>query len=98
MLNCPERQEAIILQEEWEYHRLLDELELRAVSRQFEIEKLGLLKTGTSTCPPSFNPDKDCLAWLHEEQMYISSLQHEPEIEHIRITYLQAIEHLEHAE
>jgi len=56
MLNSPEQQEAIILQEEWEYHRLLDELELHAVSHQFEIEKLGLPKTGTSTCPPSFKP------------------------------------------
>jgi len=52
----------------------------------------------TKSLYPSFNLDKDCLAWLHEEQMYISSLQREPEIEHIRITYLQAIEHLEHAE
>jgi len=38
--------EAILLQQERKYHQLLDDLEYRAISRQFEIEKLGLPKTG----------------------------------------------------
>ncbi len=53
-LNLAERQEAIILQGEWEYHHLLDELEFCVVLCQFEIEKLGLQKTGTPTSSSSF--------------------------------------------
>src|SRR5258705_5459068 len=51
MLNSAERQEAIVLHQGREYHRLLDELEFRTVSQQFEIEKLGLPKTGMSYVP-----------------------------------------------
>jgi hypothetical protein len=43
-----ERKEAIILRAEREYHHLLDKLEHGAVSRQFEVEWLGLPKTGIS--------------------------------------------------
>ena len=51
MLNSAEWQEAIVLHQGREYHRLLDELEFHAVLRQFEIEKLGLPKTGMSYVP-----------------------------------------------
>ena len=43
---------------------------------------------------PSFNPDDDCPKWLQQEKEYLSSLQHEPEMEHAKITYLEAIKHL----
>ncbi|KAF8323615.1 uncharacterized protein EI90DRAFT_2886562, partial [Cantharellus anzutake] len=48
--NCPQRQEAIQLRNERKYHRLLDDLEHRAISRQFELEKMGLPKTDYKTC------------------------------------------------
>jgi len=54
MPNSAEQQGAIILWGEWEYHHLLDELEFHVVSHQFEIEKLGLPKTGMPTCSPPF--------------------------------------------
>jgi formyltetrahydrofolate hydrolase len=41
-----EHNEAIMLRSQRNYHCLLDELEHRAISRHFEIEKLGLPKTG----------------------------------------------------
>ena len=46
--DSPKRQEALLLRKEREYHRLLDDLEFHTVSRQLEIEKLGLPKTGES--------------------------------------------------
>ena len=44
--SSPQRQEAIQLRNERKYHRLLDDLEHSAVSRQFELEKMGLPRTG----------------------------------------------------
>ncbi len=72
--NSPEWQEAIILWEEQEYHHLLNELELCAVSCQFEIEKLGLPKIGMSTCPPSFKLWGTWLPLDHKSQQQISRL------------------------
>ena len=46
MPNSPEQWEALLLHKEWEYHHLLDDLEFRTMSRQLEIEKLRLPKTG----------------------------------------------------
>jgi hypothetical protein len=46
LANSPQRQEAIQLRNERKYHRLLDDLEHRAISRRFELEKMGLPKTG----------------------------------------------------
>jgi gamma-glutamylcyclotransferase (GGCT)/AIG2-like uncharacterized protein YtfP len=40
------RVEAEVLRNNQQYHRLLDDLEHRAVSRRFEVEKLGLPNTG----------------------------------------------------
>ncbi|KAF8313291.1 uncharacterized protein EI90DRAFT_3294530 [Cantharellus anzutake] len=47
---------------------------------------------------PDFDADHDCPQWLSEERDYISSLQLEPTDEKVKIEYLEAIEHLEHAE
>jgi len=47
---------------------------------------------------PEFDKDIDCPQWLAEEQEYLSSLQHEPKSEALKIEYLEAIEHLESAE
>ncbi|KAF8317233.1 uncharacterized protein EI90DRAFT_3021378 [Cantharellus anzutake] len=47
--NCPQCQEAIQLCNERKYHRLLDDLEHRAISRWFELEKMGLPKTDYKT-------------------------------------------------
>ena len=47
---------------------------------------------------PGFDEDIDCPRWLAEEQEYLSSLQHEPKSEALKIEYLEAIEHLESAE
>ena len=60
-------------------------------------ELINILKA-TKSLYPLFKPDKDCPAWLCQEREYVSSLQHEPEIEHAKILYLQAIECLKHAE
>ena len=60
-------------------------------------ESIDILKA-TKSLYPLFKPDKDCPAWLCQEREYVSSLQREPEIEHAKILYLQAIECLEHAE
>ncbi|KAF8339940.1 uncharacterized protein EI90DRAFT_3012844 [Cantharellus anzutake] len=49
LANSPQRQEAIQLRNERKYHRLLDDLEHRAISRQFELEKMGLPKTDYKT-------------------------------------------------
>lgn len=43
--GSPERLEAIGLRQQRDYNRLLDELEHRAISRQFEVEKMGLPRT-----------------------------------------------------
>jgi len=65
---------------------------------------MGLIKdsintlTATKKLYTSFDADKDCPTWLDEEWKYISSLQHEPETEQVRIMCLQAIKHLECAE
>ncbi|KAF8325410.1 uncharacterized protein EI90DRAFT_3128756 [Cantharellus anzutake] len=47
---------------------------------------------------PDFNPDTQCPQWLDEEHKYISSLQIEPEDERMKLMYLEATEHLKHAE
>ncbi len=60
-------------------------------------ESINTLKA-TKSLYPSFEPDKDCPMWLCQEREYILSLQCEPEIEHQKIAYLQAIEHFECAE
>src|SRR5258708_10481291 len=60
-------------------------------------ESIDILKS-TKSLYPLFKPDKDCLSCLCQEREYVSSLQHELEIEHAKILYLQAIERLEHAE
>ena len=44
--NSPQHQEAIQLHNERKYHCLLDDLEHSAISCQFELEKLGLPRTG----------------------------------------------------
>ncbi|KAF8312768.1 uncharacterized protein EI90DRAFT_3137116 [Cantharellus anzutake] len=44
-VDSPQCHEAIQLHSERRYHRLLDDLEHRAISHQFELEKMGLLKT-----------------------------------------------------
>ncbi|KAF8331681.1 uncharacterized protein EI90DRAFT_3016252 [Cantharellus anzutake] len=43
--DSPQRLEAITLRQQRDYHQLLDELEHRAISRQFEVEKVGLPRT-----------------------------------------------------
>src|SRR5258708_32124299 len=40
---------------------------------------------------PKFDKDIDCPQWLAEEQEYLSSLQHEPKSEALKIEYLEAI-------
>ncbi len=57
-------------------------------------ESIDTLKA-TMSLFSSFKPDDNCPKWLQEEKEYVSSLQHEPEMEHAKITYLEAIEHLE---
>jgi hypothetical protein len=41
-----QRREALVLCQRQDYHQVLDELEQRAISRQLELEKIGLPKTG----------------------------------------------------
>ncbi|KAF8335339.1 uncharacterized protein EI90DRAFT_3152974 [Cantharellus anzutake] len=47
--DSSQRQEAIRLRNQRKYHRLLDDLEHRVISRQFELEKMGLPKTDYKT-------------------------------------------------
>ncbi len=44
--DSPQHMEAMTLCQHQDYHHLLDEIEQCAVSHQFEIEKMGLPKTG----------------------------------------------------
>ena len=44
--DSPQCMEAMTLCQHQDYHHLLDEIEQCAVSHQFEIEKMGLPKTG----------------------------------------------------
>ncbi|KAF8311110.1 uncharacterized protein EI90DRAFT_3138775 [Cantharellus anzutake] len=44
-LDSPQRHEAVVLRQQRDYHQVLDELEQRAISRQLELEKIGLPKT-----------------------------------------------------
>ncbi|KAF8314885.1 uncharacterized protein EI90DRAFT_2947410 [Cantharellus anzutake] len=43
--GSPEQLEAIALHQQRDYNHLLDDLEHRAISRQFEVEKMGLPRT-----------------------------------------------------
>jgi hypothetical protein len=52
----------------------------------------------TQQLSPNFDPDQDCPQWLSEERDYILSLQSQPDNEKIKIEYLEAIEHVKHAE
>ncbi|KAF8343852.1 uncharacterized protein EI90DRAFT_2901537 [Cantharellus anzutake] len=47
--SSPEWLEAIALHQQREFNQLLDELEHRAISRQFEVEKMGLPRTDYKT-------------------------------------------------
>ncbi len=60
-------------------------------------ENLEILKA-TKRMVPDFDPDRQCPQWLDKEHEYISSLQFEPEDEKAKVMYLEAMEHLEHAE
>ncbi len=44
--SSPEQVEAIALHQQRNYNQLLDELEHCAISHQFEVEKMGLPRTG----------------------------------------------------
>ncbi|KAF8311412.1 uncharacterized protein EI90DRAFT_2953931, partial [Cantharellus anzutake] len=47
--DSPQHLEAIVLRQQRDYHHILDELEQRAISRQLELEKIGLPKTDYKT-------------------------------------------------
>ncbi|KAF8332283.1 uncharacterized protein EI90DRAFT_3122714 [Cantharellus anzutake] len=50
--DSPQHLEAITLRQQRDYHQLLDELEHHAISRQFEVEKVGLPRTGITFYSP----------------------------------------------
>jgi len=52
MADSPHHLKAIALHQQRDYHQLLDELEYHAISCQFEVEKMGLPRTGILHAAP----------------------------------------------